>query len=376
MDGFLGGNKMKVNVDVCVIGAGPAGALLSYILAKFGVSVALLEKHTRLGKAFRGELLNAEGEAVLKSQGIMSRLADDAALQLTHIEYWSNGEIVRTLLPDTSDGNVGVHIPQVDLLETIISEASRYDNFTLYTGMAVKHLIQDEQGYYNTVVATDGKGETLTIHSRVVVGADGRYSTVRKQALMEPIQRNHGYDLLWARIPAPIGWKPVIRSAIANQQPLQLFTQARGYIQIGWNIEENSYPNQRKGSFEPFISTLIQAFPDLEQQVRNHITSWNDFVLLDIFSSTLETWVKDGLVLIGDAAHTMTPTGAFGLNEALRDAAWLATHISKGIKDNNLSLDWLKQFEHARRKTVDALQQEQFRMEDTYQHNFVTIANL
>lgn len=365
-------DKMNINVDVVVIGAGPGGALLSYILAKSGVSVALLEKQPTLGKAFRGEILNAEGEAVLKKQGIMSRLAEDAAQPMTHIEYWSNGEIVRTLLPDTPDGNVGVHVAQVDLLDTIISEANRYSNFTLYTGVTVTHLNQDEQGNYNGVIATNGAGAEMSLTSKIIVGADGRYSTVRKQAAMQPVHRNHGYDLLWARIPAPAGWKPVIRSAIVDNHQLHLFTQARGYIQIGWNIEENSYPKLRRGSFEPFITTLIQAFPDLEQQVRTHITSWNDFVLLDIFSSRLDTWAKEGLVLIGDAAHTMTPTGAFGLNEALRDADWLAEHLSNGLQSNNVSLAWLQELELARRKTVDALQQEQFVMEETYQQNFVT----
>lgn len=361
---------MNKNVDVCVIGAGPGGALLSYLLAKSGVSVALLEKQTMLGRAFRGEILNSDGVAVLNKHEVMSRLADGAILPLEHIEYWLNGKMVKRLLPGISEGNVGIHVPQADLLDALIREAGQYSNFTLHTGVTVSHLVQNEHGYYHGIFATDGNGDEVLLHSRVIVGADGRYSTVRRQANIPAINRNHGYDLLWARIPAPSGWKPVIRSAIVDNQQLHLFTQARGYIQIGWNIEQDAYPKLRKQSFEPFITTLIEAFPDLEHQVRQYIKSWSDFVLLDIFSSQVDTWTKEGLVLIGDAAHTMTPTGAFGLNEALRDADWLADHLTEGLQGNFLNVDCLKQLEQVRRQTVEELQQEQFVMERTYKQNF------
>ncbi|WP_018752287.1 FAD-dependent monooxygenase [Paenibacillus sanguinis] len=361
---------MNKNVDVCVIGAGPGGALLSYLLAKSGISVALLEKQMTLGKAFRGEILNSDGVAVLNKHEVMSRFEDGAILPLEHIEYWLNGKLVKLLLPAMSEGNVGIHVPQADLLDALIKGASQYPDFTLHTGVTVSRLVQDEDGYYHGILAFDGTGEEMLLHCRVIVGADGRYSTVRRQANIPAMIRNHGYDLLWARIPAPPGWKPIIRSAIVNNQQLHLFTQARGHIQIGWNIEQDSYPKLRKQSFEPFITTLIQAFPDLEHQVRQYIKSWNDFVLLDIFSSQADTWTKDGLVLIGDAAHTMTPTGAFGLNEALRDADWLADHLTQGLQGDLLDKDWLKQVEQVRRQAVEVLQQEQLIMEQTYQQNF------
>lgn len=362
---------MKLNAEVCVIGAGPGGALLSYLLAKAGLSVVLLEKQPTLGKAFRGEILNGEGEAVLNKHQILSFLAEGTVLPLTHIEYWSDGKIVNTLLPDSPDGNVGIHVPQGDLLNGIINQANQYDNFSLHTGVTINQLLQNEDGHYCGVSAVLENGEPLELYSSIIVGADGRYSTVRKQAALSVSHRSHGYDLLWARIPAPDNWEPVIRSAIVDNQQLHLFTQATGHIQIGWNIEEDAYPRLRRQSFEPFITTLIEAFPDLEHHVKQHIQSWQDFVLLDIFSSQVDSWAKEGLVLIGDAAHTMTPTGAFGLNEALRDADWLAEHLIEGLRANKLSLTWLKQLEQARRKTVDALQQEQFLMEETYQQNFI-----
>ena len=125
------------------------------------------------------------------------------------------------------------------------------------------------------------------------------------------------------------GWEPSIKMALVDGYQLSLFTQAGGFIQIGWNIKEGSFPELRKQPFKPFIDQLVQAFPTLEQSVSEHIQSWQDFVFLDVYSSECELWGKEGVALIGDAAHTMTPTGAFGLNSALKRCRCLAQFINK-----------------------------------------------
>src|SRR5690606_10159891 len=165
----------------------------------------------------------------------------------------------------------------------------------------------------------------------VIIGADGRYSTVRKLAGIEVEQKNHGYDVLWAKIPAPIGWEPTTRMLLVDGHQLALFTQAGGNIQIGWNIPEGSFSEIRKTSLENFLEPLLTSIPELKENVQQYLSSWKHFVLLDVFSSRSKTWVKDGLVLIGDAAHTMTPTAAIGINCAMKDAHVLAPIIKDAI---------------------------------------------
>lgn len=155
--------------------------------------------------------------------------------------------------------------------------------------------------------------------------------------------------------------------ALIDEMQLSLFTQAKEFIQIGWNIREGSYPELRKQPFTPFIEKLIKAFPQLKQTVNEHIQSWNDFVLLDVYSNFSEEWGKEGLALIGDAVHTMTPTGAFGLNSALKDADTLATLLAQHrITDLDI-LNCATQ----RKKEVEKLQKIQIEKEQTFATQFV-----
>lgn len=361
---------MERQTEICIVGGGPAGTLLACLLARRGADVILIEKQPVPGPSFRGEILNSDGEHVLSKHGLLNKIEPEAVLPLIRIEYWEDQRVVKTILPDTEDGNVGIHIPQADLLRALLSEAATYPNFTYMPGTTVRGLLQGEEGRYAGVHVRTADGRSEEIRSRVVVGADGRYSSVRRHAGIPASTEGHGYDLLWARVPAPAGWEPVMCSTIQNGQQLHLFTQARGYVQIGWNIEEDSYKELRKRPFEELTNTLIQAFPNLESSVRTHITSWQDFVLLDIFSSRSECWAQPGLVLIGDAAHTMTPTGAFGLNEALRDADVLHEEILDCLEHRQDTGLPLEQLEHRRRADVERRQQEQLDMELRYAQNF------
>lgn len=317
---------MEREVDVCIVGGGPGGMLLAYLLAKKNISVLLLERTNSLAKAFRGEHLNEEGEAILKKHQLFNAVEKMGLLKMEKLEYWFNGYMTKVIEADPQVGHLGIHVPQGHLLKAIVDEAEKYNTFSYLINARVSELIQNSAGQYIGVKAKCGD-EELIVKSQLVVGADGRYSTVRKKANIEPTIRKHGFDLLWARIPAPENWSPSIKMALVDGMQISLFTQVNNYVQIGWNIKQGSYPELRKEAFEPFIEKLIQAFPQLGKAVKEHITSWKDFILLDVFSSQTDIWSQKGLTLIGDAVHTMTPTGAYGLNSAMKDADILADLI-------------------------------------------------
>lgn len=360
---------MNYKVDVCIVGAGPGGALLAYLLAKKNVSVMLLEQHRAVGKAFRGEHLNEEGETILKEHGLFDAIEKLGLLHMETLEYWHAGKPFKTILPDPKVGHLGIHVPQVHLLTVLLKAAQEYPSFTLMMNTKVLEMLKDESDNFCGVKAVKD-GEEIMIESQLIIGADGRYSTVRKKAEIDVTIRKHGFDLLWARIPAPADWEPSIKMALIGDKQLSLFTQAMGFIQIGWNIEEGSFPKLRKQPFTPFIEQLIEAFPQLENSVRQHIQTWQDFVLLDVFSSTSESWGKNGVALIGDAVHTMTPTGAFGLNSSLKDADFLASLIDKNyISELNL-IDCANE----RKIEVEKLQAIQVEKEESFASQFVVFA--
>lgn len=356
---------MIQTVDVCIVGGGPGGALLAYLLAKKGLSVLLLECSGQIAKSFRGEHINEEGEAILKKHNLFDAVEKLGLLKMEQLEYWHNGQLIKTISPDPAVGHLGIHVPQAHLLQAIFDAAQLYEGFEYYLNSRVTDLFQDADGRY-TGVHVIRNGEKFIINSKLIVGADGRFSTVRKKAQIKTAIHKHGYDLLWARIPAPPGWQPSIKMALVEDMQISLFTQAKNYVQIGWNIPPGSYSMLRKQPFVPFIEKLINAFPDLSEAVHEHITSWEDFILLDVFSSQAEHWGHNGLALIGDAAHTMTPTGAFGLNSAMKDADILAELLEKQTIEQLDSLTCASQ----RKQEIEKLQALQIEKEQGFFSHF------
>ncbi|MGG3467721.1 FAD-dependent monooxygenase [Neobacillus pocheonensis] len=360
---------MKLEADVCIVGGGPGGALLGYLLAKQGISTIVLERHTGIDKEFRGEHLNQDGERVLKKYDLYKKVQEAGLLLMERIEYWQHGHVIKTVTPAVADQHVGIHVPQKNLLKVLIRESLPYQNYNLLMGTKVTELFFNQNGNVSGLKAIKGD-QDVTIKSKIVVGADGRFSTVRRLAEIPFSTIKHGYDLLWAKIPSPQGWEPTIKNALVNGKQLALFTQEGGFIQIGWNIEEDSYPTLKKQSFAPFIKQVIEVFPELTETVHQHIQSWDDFILLKVQSSRSPIWAKDGVVIMGDAAHTMSPTGAFGINCALLDADALADIIKEAFDNNDISADQLRKIEEIRRAKVEKLQMQQLIKEETYQDNF------
>jgi len=361
---------VNYQADVCIVGAGPGGALLSYLLAKKGLSVILLEQNAALGQAFRGEHLNEEGEAVLKSHQLFEAVKALGILRMEKLEYYAEGKAFKTIFPDEAVGHLGIHVPQANLLQGILQKARQFPHFSCFLHTKVTQLLKDSSGRYIGVVATKN-GETIEIGSQLIIGADGRYSTIRKHAQIDIQKRKHGFDLLWAKILAPQGWEPSIKMALIGDKQLSLFTQVGGFIQIGWNIEQGSFAQLKKQDFTPFIHQLSEAFPELVGSVKTHITSWHDFVLLDVFSSHCESWGTKGIALLGDAVHTMTPTGAFGLNSALKDADCLASLLKK----ESLAQFDVKRFQEMRAQAIEEVLAKQLEKEQTFAANFINKAS-
>ncbi|MBD3917469.1 FAD-dependent monooxygenase [Paenibacillus sp. PR3] len=360
---------MDLQSDVCIVGAGPGGALLAVLLAEAGLSVVVLERHASVFKEFRGELVNEDGERILNKHHVLEEVARLGMLLLERIEYMENGELIRTVIPDEGHVHVGIHMPQKHLLQVLFDRLEANPNAKLLTGVTVTQLLKDDHGTVQGVSGRHGS-ETITVRSRITVGADGRYSTVRKLAGIPTDVLSHGYDLLWARIPSPEGWEPIIRMTLAQDAQLALFTQQGGYIQIGWSIPEGMYAEMKKKPIDDLIDALVEAYPDLETTARANLQSWSDFVLLKVHSSRADSWVRDGFVIMGDAAHTMSPTGAFGLNCALNDADTLANVLGEALAEGNTSAARLAEFERTNRQPTEALQDKQLEMERTFSGQF------
>ncbi|MDO7906822.1 FAD-dependent monooxygenase [Paenibacillus sp. JX-17] len=365
---------MQMEADVCIVGGGPGGLMLGYLLSKRQISVIVIERMSRLHKDFRGEHLNAEGEAVLAAEGLLADLDAAGMLLMERLEYMDKGRILKVIEPGPGERHMGIHVPQKHLLGVLAAHAEKNDGFELMLNTTVTDMIFNDQGGAAGVMAKCGELD-IAIHSKLVVGADGRYSTVRKLARIPYQVHAHGYDLLWARIPSPPGWEPTVRMARVNGMQLALFTQQGGWIQIGWNIAEGSYPLLRKQSVDPLRQALIEACPELARAVPDWIRDWKDFVLLQVHSSSCESWVKDGVVLLGDAAHTFSPTGAYGVNGALKDAEVLLPIVEHALHAGRSDAGALKLFEQLRRPQVEEQQAVQREKERSFAEMFASLVS-
>lgn len=362
---------MNLQTDVCIVGGGPAGALLGFLLAKKGISTIVVERTSGNEREFRGEHINAETEAILREHHLFDKIEELGLLKMQKVEYLYGRNVAKTITP-TQEDHVGIHIPQQHFLTAVSNEAAKFPKYQLLLNTSVTGLVQDDKGNYTGVKAKQN-GQEINISSSVVVGTDGRYSTVRRLTGISAPEETHGYDVLWAKIPAPVGWEPSTKMVLVDGHQLALFTRTGGVIQIGWNIEEGSFNSLRKQPLEPFLDPLLISFPELEPIVGEHIQSWKNFVCLKVFSSNAETWVKDGLVILGDAAHTMTPTAAIGINCAIKDAHVLAPILEQALLEGDLSESRLKEFEFERRTEIEQQQQMQYEREESFKDNFLEV---
>ncbi|GAB2717565.1 FAD-dependent monooxygenase [Paenibacillus thermoaerophilus] len=348
--------------DVCIVGAGPAGAFLGFLLAKKGINTLLIERHEELDREFRGEHLHGDVETLLKKYRLFDKVRELGILPMSRVEFFDGTRRVMSVTPDLFGiEHVGIHFPHKHLLRVLIEEAQQTGCFQLLMKTTVTELIV-EQDQVVGLKAKSKDGE-VEVRSKIVVGADGRHSIVRKLANIPTQIAKHGYDVLWAKIPAPSDWEPTMRIVLANRTQITLFACTGGFIQIGWQIPEGSFPALRKQHFQPFIDTLLKAAPELKPFVDRHIRDWNDFICLPVQSCKCETWVKNGLVIMGDAAHTMSPAGGIGVNAAMKDSEVLAPILWDALQSQDYSRAKLMAFEQMRRDEINKLQEGQVRQE-------------
>lgn len=355
---------LSYNVDVCIVGAGPAGAFLGFLLSQKGIKTLLIERHAELDREFRGEHLHSDVENLLKKYRLLDKVKELGILPMKRVDFFYGTKRVMSITPDLFGiEHVGIHFPHKHLLSVLIEEAQQSGSFELLMNTSVMDLMMEQDQVIG--LKAKRKDQEVEVHSKIVVGADGRHSSVRKLADIPTKIVKHGYDVLWAKIPTPPDWEPTMRIVLVNNTQITLFACTGGFVQIGWQIDEGSFPSLRKQNLQPFIDTIIKAAPELKPFVDLNIRDWNDFIYLPVQSCKCETWVKNGLIIMGDAAHTMSPAGGIGVNAAMKDADVLAPIIRDALQAHDFSRAKLITFEQMRRDEINKLQEGQVRQEKT-----------
>jgi 2-polyprenyl-6-methoxyphenol hydroxylase-like FAD-dependent oxidoreductase len=243
-------------------------------------------------------------------------------------------------------------VPQARFLEFITNEAKQYPNFRLFMGASVQELIE-EDGILRGVRyrADDGWHE---VRATLTVGADGRSSRVRKLAGFLPIKTSPPMDILWFRIPRKPEDPEGVLGYLGRGHGLVLLDRLTDW-QAGFIIIKGSYSQIRATGLEGLrkeIATLLTAFPDRIE----YLQDWKQVSVLSVESSRVPTWHKPGLLLIGDAAHVMSPVGGVGINYAIQDAVVAANVLTEPLKTGQVTTEELTEVQKQREFPTKVIQ--------------------
>jgi 2-polyprenyl-6-methoxyphenol hydroxylase-like FAD-dependent oxidoreductase len=312
---------------VLIVGAGPVGAALAYLLGRRGVAVTLLERHLDFARAFRGEGLQPSGVDALVQMGFAEKLAQLPQAKVNVIELHRGGRL-RARINTAQLGFIGQFVSQPALLQMLTNEAGRFPSFQLEMGAGARQLIHENERVVG-VRAETAKGPR-DFRADLVIGTDGRNSITRKEGGFTELTVRQNFDVIWLKVPFPDFWpdRATVRLELGKGYISGGIPSSDGQLQTGFTIAKGSFPQLRALGEDAWTEEIMQHLaPDLAAHLRAHAKAVSKTVLLDVIVGRLTSWTKPGLLLLGDAAHPMSPIGGQGLNVALRDALVAANHL-------------------------------------------------
>ena len=319
-----------------VVGGGPGGAVLALLLARKGIEVTLLEAHPDFDREFRGDTLHPSVMEIMDQLGLAEGL-----LELRHSK-------VSSLTIQTDDGPLTpaslsrlktkfpyiTIMPQTSFLEFVVAEARKYPSFRLVMGARVRELV--EEGGVVRGVRYEGEDGRHEVRAALVVGADGRGSRVRRLAGIEPVKTSPPMDVLWFKLPREPGDAEGIVGRFGRGH-IAIMLDRNDHWQAGYVIPKGTFPELRHegiGELKRQFAGLIPEFADRLE----HLTDWRKVSLLSVESSRCRTWHRPGLLLIGDAAHVMSPVAGVGINYAVQDAVSAANILAGPLRESQTRL--------------------------------------
>jgi 2-polyprenyl-6-methoxyphenol hydroxylase-like FAD-dependent oxidoreductase len=330
----------------CIAGGGPAGMMLGLLLARAGVDVVVLEKHADFLRDFRGDTIHPSTLELMWELGLL-----DDFVRLPHQE-------VRTLYAGIGGVNFPVadfsHLPehcqfialmpQWDFLNFIAKCAARYPTFALKMRAEATDLIE-EGGAVAGLRAATPEGP-LEVRADLVIGADGRHSTVRRRAGLAVKELGAPIDVLWFRL---------TRRPDDPDETLGRFDAGHIFVMINrgqhWQcafvIPKGTLDRLRASGLPAFRASVARLAPAVADRV-GELADWDAVKLLTVQVDRLERWYRPGLLCIGDAAHAMSPIGGVGINLAIQDAVAAANILAAPLRDGRVSLDDLARVQKRR----------------------------
>ena len=342
--------------DVAVVGAGGGGAVLALALAKKGIRTIVVDQASGPPTGLRGEILQPNGQEVLDRLGVLQSLPAEAIRSVRNFHFCRAGgrrlcSIDYGDLPAPYNRAI-VTLPNV-AHHAIVDAVNRQPGVSLRYRTSFSGLLKD--GTRVVGLTMQGPEGPRTIQAKLVVGADGAFSKVR-EALNIPTDLHlypEGYLIAIVESQEPVSDSYYY---VGHRQILGLFPATGRQVYLFYMIASGSYETVKHRG----IPALRQAWAGIAPQFTNlfqNLNDWSQTAYMPTGRVRTPTWVVDGAVLIGDAAHAMNPHASQGRMQAMVDAMALADLVPTCLREGDFSADRLKAYERARRPHVTMLQQ-------------------
>jgi len=330
----------------CVVGGGPAGMMLGYLLARRGVEVTVLEKHQDFFRDFRGDTVHPSTMEVLKELGLLEEF-----LSLPHQKVTSAGLLLGGMRFNVADFRhlpatckFVALMPQWDFLNFLADHAKRLASFRLLMGHEATWLVREGESIRG--VAVRHEGQDAQIRAELVVGCDGRHSVTRNAAGLDLIESGVPVDVLWFRISREPNDPANVLGNVNYGKALILIDRS-DYYQAGLIIKKGTYDEVRARGLGALRDDIGKIAPFLSERA-SELRDWEQIKVLTVQINRLRRWHRPGLLCIGDAAHAMSPAGGVGINLAIQDAVATANLLSQHLLEGRVPESALAAVQHRR----------------------------
>jgi 2-polyprenyl-6-methoxyphenol hydroxylase-like FAD-dependent oxidoreductase len=331
--------------------------VLALLLARAGVQVTLLESHPDFDRDFRGDTVHPPTLELLAQLGLSDRLhaLPHGKVRTLRLKTKNRSYTLADLGRLSAPFPYVMVLPQVKFLELLTDEARKYPQFQLIMRANVQHLVESD-GVVRGVRYRDADNHWHEVRADLTVAADGRFSKIRHLAGIEPVKTSPPMDVVWFRLPK----KPTDAAESADLYVgggrMAVLLDRGGDWQIGYVILKGSFAALKSSGIEALRQGVAEQVPWLADRVEL-LHSWSETAVLNVESSRVERWHKPGLLLIGDAAHVMTPIGGVGINVAIQDAVAAANLLTEPLRHGSVTEQDLAAVQKLREPAVRRVQQ-------------------
>lgn len=339
--------------DLVIVGGGPAGMMAGLLFARAGVKTLVLEKHGDFLRDFRGDTVHPSTLRLFHELGLLTALLERPHDKVSDIGALIGGQAVE--IADFSHfdrrWNFIAMMPQWEFLDFVAAEARHYPDFNLRLNTEATDLL------WTGDRVTGVRCGTEKIPARLVIAADGRRSLLRAKAALPVDDLGAPMDVFWFRLPKARG--PANETTgIFDAGRILVLIDRGDYWQCAYVFAKGEADAVRARGLDAFRSEIRRIAP-LVAGAADAIAGWDEVKLLTVALDRLESWHRGGLLVIGDAAHAMSPIGGVGINVAIQDAVAAANILAGAMaegRDVDPLLPWVERRRRWAVRVIQALQ--------------------